>query len=380
VNSNVRYHIRNEGHHQNLSRCESFRRCQNQIKDIKQSESLGIVIIHQELALIPELSIAENIFLGNECAKNKIINWNETIIKTRELLKKVGLKESPKTLITNIGVGKQQLVEIAKALSKEVELLILDEPTAALNEHDSENLLNLLLEFKKEGISSILISHKMNEISKVADSITILRDGKTIETLDMKEDHITEDRIIKGMVGRDLTNRYPAREPQIGETIFEVKNWNVYHPLHNDRKVNDDINFHIRKGEIVGIAGLMGSGRTELAMSLFGKSYGKKITGQIMKDGKEIQLNDITTAIDNGIAYVTEDRKEYGLILIDDIKRNITLASLNKISNKFIVNDNQEIVEAEKYRKKLNIRTPSVLQKTVNLSGGNQQKVVLSKL
>jgi putative multiple sugar transport system ATP-binding protein len=350
-----------------------------EFKDIKQSESLGIVIIHQELALIPELSIAENIFLGNERAKNKIINWNDTIVKTRDLLKKVGLKESPKTLITNIGVGKQQLVEIAKALSKEVELLILDEPTAALNEHDSENLLNLLLEFKKTGISSILISHKMNEIAKVADSITILRDGKTIETLDMKEDNINEDRIIKGMVGRELTNRYPAREPEIGETIFEVKDWNVYHPLHQDRKVNDNVNFHIRKGEIVGIAGLMGSGRTELAMSIFGKAYGKKITGQIIKNGKEIQLNDINQAIESGIAYVTEDRKEYGLILIDDIKRNITLANLKSISNKFIVNDNQEIVEAEKYRKKLNIKTPSILQKTVNLSGGNQQKVVLSK-
>jgi putative multiple sugar transport system ATP-binding protein len=350
-----------------------------EFKDIKQSESLGIVIIHQELALIPELSIAENIFLGNERARNKIINWNDTIVKTRDLLKKVGLKESPKTLITNIGVGKQQLVEIAKALSKEVELLILDEPTAALNEHDSENLLNLLLEFKKTGISSILISHKMNEIAKVADSITILRDGKTIETLDMKEDNINEDRIIKGMVGRELTNRYPAREPEIGETIFEVKDWNVYHPLHQDRKVNDNVNFHIRKGEIVGIAGLMGSGRTELAMSIFGKAYGKKITGQIIKNGKEIQLSDINQAIESGIAYVTEDRKEYGLILIDDIKRNITLANLKSISNKFIVNDNQEIVEAEKYRKKLNIKTPSILQKTVNLSGGNQQKVVLSK-
>ncbi|MGM0882153.1 MAG: multiple monosaccharide ABC transporter ATP-binding protein [Bacillota bacterium] len=350
-----------------------------EFKDITQSEQLGIVIIHQELALIPQLSISENIFLGNEQSRRGIINWNDTIIKTRELLQTVGLNESPNTLISMLGVGKQQLVEIAKALSKKVKLLILDEPTAALNEEDSENLLNLLLEFKKQGISSIMISHKLNEITKVADSITILRDGKTIETLDMLKDNITEDRIIKGMVGRDLTQRYPVREPKIGGTIFEVKNWNVYHPTQQERKVIDDVNLRISKGEIVGIAGLMGAGRTELAMSIFGKSYGKRISGETVLHGKPVQLNTINQAIDQGIAYVTEDRKHYGLILIDDIKRNITLTSLNKISRNLVVNDNQEIVEAESFRTKLNIKTPSVLQKTGNLSGGNQQKVVLSK-
>ncbi|GGJ58093.1 putative multiple sugar transport system ATP-binding protein [Anoxybacillus voinovskiensis] len=348
-------------------------------KDIKQSEELGIVIIHQELALIPYLSIAENIFLGNEQAKRGVINWNETIVKTKELLKKVGLNESPHTLVGNLGVGKQQLVEIAKALSKEVKLLILDEPTAALNEDDSENLLRLLLEFKKQGMTAIIISHKLNEISKVADSITILRDGKTIETLDMRKDHVTEDRIIKGMVGRDLTNRYPKREPNIGEVIFEVKNWNVYHPLHNERKVIDDVNFYIRKGEIVGIAGLMGAGRTELAMSIFGKSYGKKISGQIFKNGYEIDVSDVSKAIENGIAYVTEDRKGNGLILMDDIRKNITLSRLNKVAKKFVVDENKEIVESEKYRERLKIKTPSIFQKTEKLSGGNQQKVVLSK-
>ncbi|MFD0693399.1 multiple monosaccharide ABC transporter ATP-binding protein [Paenibacillus sp. GCM10027628] len=348
-------------------------------KDIKQSEQLGIVIIHQELALIPYLSIAENIFLGNEQASKGIINWNETIVKTRELLGKVGLSEPPNTLISEIGVGKQQLVEIAKALSKRVKLLILDEPTAALNEEDSDNLLNLLLEFKKQGIASILISHKLNEISKVADSITILRDGKTIETLDARSSEVTEDRIIKGMVGRDLTHRYPLREPQIGEPFFEVKGWNVYHPNQAERKVIDNIDLHIRRGEIVGIAGLMGAGRTELAMSIFGKSYGKKINGHIYKNGKEIDVNTINQAIDNGIAYVTEDRKNYGLILIDDIKRNISLASLKKLTKGWVVNENQEVLEAEKFRKMMKIKTPSIQQKTVNLSGGNQQKVVLSK-
>ncbi|WP_027094116.1 multiple monosaccharide ABC transporter ATP-binding protein [Cohnella thermotolerans] len=351
-----------------------------QFKDIKSSEALGIVIIHQELALIPYLSIAENIFLGNEQQSAKgVVDWNETNVKAKEMLAKVGLQESPATLIHNLGVGKQQLVEIAKALSKRVKLLILDEPTAALNEEDSENLLNLILTFKRQGIASIIISHKLNEIAKVADSITILRDGKTIETLDMKADEVTEDRIIKGMVGRDLTHRYPERVPKIGETIFEVRNWNVYHPQHLERKVIDNVHLHIRKGEIVGIAGLMGSGRTELAMSIFGRSYGRNISGQIFKDGKEVQLRTISQAIDNGIAYVTEDRKNYGLILIDDIKRNISMASLGKISRRSVVNENEEIVVAESFRKKMNIKTPSVRQLTGNLSGGNQQKVVLSK-
>lgn len=350
-----------------------------EFKDIKQSESLGIVIIHQELALIPYLSIAENIFLGNEQGKYGMVNWNNTITNTKELLKKVGLHELPTSLITNIGVGKQQLVEIAKALSKKVQLLILDEPTSALNETDSGNLLNLLLGFKKQGITSILISHKLNEVSKVADSITILRDGATIETLNVDEDIITEDRIIKGMVGRDLVHRFPHREAVLGDVIFEIRDWNVYHPLHEERKVIDNVNINIRQGEVVGIAGLMGAGRTELAMSVFGRSYGRKISGKVFKNGNEVHLTNVSKAIRNGIAYVTEDRKNYGLILIDDVKRNITLATLNKISKNNIVNDNLEILEAENSRKKLNIRCSSILQKTVNLSGGNQQKVVLSK-
>lgn len=273
-----------------------------QFKNIKQSEELGIVIIHQELALIPELSIAENIFLGNEQAKNGVINWNQTIREASKLLAKVGLTDEPRKLAMDIGVGKQQLVEIAKALSKRVKLLILDEPTAALNEEDSENLLHLLLEFKQQGMTSIIISHKLNEISYVADNITIIRDGQSIETLSIASGEVTEDRIIKGMVGRDLENRFPPRVPQIGETIFEVKNWNVDDPLHAGRKLIKNANFHLKKGEIVGIAGLMGAGRTELAMSIFGKAYGKNITGQIVKDGKEIKINSIKDAINQGLA------------------------------------------------------------------------------
>jgi putative multiple sugar transport system ATP-binding protein len=350
-----------------------------EFKDIKESEKLGIVIIHQELALIPYLSIEENIFLGNEQGKHGLIDWHATTMRTKKLLATVGLKELPSTLITNIGVGKQQLVEIAKALSKEVQLLILDEPTAALNEDDSDNLLKLLLEFKEQGISSIIISHKLNEISRIADSITVLRDGATIETLDVKEDHITEDRIIKGMVGRELTDRYPKRDVAIGDVIFEVKNWNVYHHLHSERKVIHNINFHVKQGEVVGIAGLMGAGRTELAMSIFGRSYGQKISGQIYKNGTETQLKNVSQAIEQGVAYVTEDRKQYGLILNDDIKKNITLANLKSIAKNSVIDENKEILVAEKSRQQMNIKCSSILQNTVNLSGGNQQKVILSK-
>jgi len=348
-------------------------------QDIHHSEEVGLVIIHQELALVPYLSIVENMFLGNERAKNGVINWNESISKTKELLDRVGLHESPNTLITNMGVGKQQLVEIAKALAKKVKLLILDEPTASLNDSDSEKLLGLLLQFKEHGISSILISHKLNEISKIADSITIIRDGATIETLDCHQDKITEDRIIRGMVGRDLTHRFPLRDSKIGETIFEVRDWNVYHPLHEDRKVSNNINITVRKGEVVGIAGLMGAGRTELAMSIFGRAYGTRISGTAYKDGKEVDISTIDKAISTGIAYATEDRKAYGLILIQEIKDNVTLANLEAISESGVINEPKEMTITREYRDKLNIKCSSIRQLTLNLSGGNQQKVVLSK-
>jgi putative multiple sugar transport system ATP-binding protein len=348
-------------------------------RDIHNSEQQGIVIIHQELALVPLLSIAENIFLGNERQRFGVINWLEVISKTQTLLKKVGLQESPDTLITNIGVGKQQLVEIAKALAKEVKLLILDEPTASLSESDSAALLSLLLEFKQQGLSSILISHKLNEVSKVADSITILRDGATVETLDCHKEKISEERIIRGMVGREITHRYPKRESQIGPTLFEVKNWNAYHPLHAERHMIKDVSFHLKKGEVVGIAGLMGSGRTELAMSIFGHAYGTRISGKVYKNGQEIDVSSIGKAIANGIAYVTEDRKQLGLVLMNDIKDNTTLSNLKAVAKNMIIDEPKELMVAGQYREKLSIRTPSVLQKTVNLSGGNQQKVVLSK-
>lgn len=349
-------------------------------QDIHHSEEVGLVIIHQELALVPYLSIAENMFLGNERAVNGMIDWNETISKTKELLDRVGLHESPDTLITNMGVGKQQLVEIAKALAKKVKLLILDEPTASLNDSDSEKLLGLLLQFKEHGISSILISHKLSEVNKVADSITILRDGATIETLDCRKDSITEDRIIRGMVGRDLTHRFPPRDSNVGEIIFEVRDWNVYHPIHEDRKVSNNVNINVRKGEVVGISGLMGAGRTELAMSIFGRSYGTRISGKAYKHGRETDISTIDKAISNGIAYATEDRKVYGLVLIQQIKENITLANLEEVSDGgVVINEPKEMTVTSEYRDKLNIKSSSIRQLALNLSGGNQQKVVLSK-
>ncbi|MCV3735724.1 sugar ABC transporter ATP-binding protein [Rhizobium sp. TRM96647] len=346
---------------------------------IADSEELGIIIIHQELALVPLLSIAENIFLGNEIATNGVIHWPQTFVRTQDLLKKVGLTESPATLITDIGVGKQQLVEIAKALSKKVRLLILDEPTASLNEKDSEALLKLLMEFRAQGMTSIIISHKLNEIKKVADKITILRDGGTVETLDCHKEDISEDRIIKGMVGRDMEDRYPPRQPKIGENLLEVKNWNVFHQHHRDRQFLHDIHFNVRAGEVVGIAGLMGAGRTETAMSLFGKSWGHKITGEVYMRGKPVDVSTIPKAIDAGLAYVTEDRKHLGLVLMNNIKQNTTLSNLEAVSKNGIIDDHKETKVATDYRSKLRIRSHSIYQETVNLSGGNQQKVVLSK-
>lgn len=348
-------------------------------RGIHDSEAKGIIIIHQELALVPLLSITENIFLGNEQAKGGVIDWNASYVKTKALLDKVGLKESPNTLITNLGVGKQQLIEIAKALSKEVKLLILDEPTASLNETDSDALLELLLELKRQGISCILISHKLNEISKVADAITVLRDGATVASLDCRTEPVSEDMIIRHMVGREMADRYPKRTPQIGDTVLEVRDWVVHHAIHPERKVIKGVNLHVKRGEIVGIAGLMGAGRTELAMSIFGRTYGQNISGKVLLNGKEIDTSTVQKAIDHGIAYVTEDRKGYGLVLDETIAWNTTLANLPAVAKRTVVDEGREFNVAQDFRKKLNIRSPNVFARTVNLSGGNQQKVVLSK-
>ncbi|MEV6781547.1 multiple monosaccharide ABC transporter ATP-binding protein [Streptomyces sp. NPDC051098] len=352
-------------------------------KDIRASEQRGIVIIHQELALVPYLSLAENIFLGNEHATRGVISWDETLRHASELLRRVGLDENPQTRVADIGVGKQQLVEIAKALSKKVRLLILDEPTAALNDEDSGKLLDLMLELKNQGIASIIISHKLNEIARVADSVTIIRDGRSIETLDVRATETTEERIISGMVGRDLDHRFPERTPHQPEEgaspALEIRDWTVHHPIDRHRKVVDNVTMHVRRGEIVGIAGLMGAGRTELAMSVFGRAYGRYAGGTVLKDGQEIRTKTVNEAVQHGIAYVTEDRKHYGLNLIDTIARNISLSALGKVARRGIVNEHAERQVAEDYRTSMNIKAPTVAEPVGKLSGGNQQKVVLSK-
>ena len=347
---------------------------------LKDSENKGIVIIHQELALIPELSIGENMFLGNERGKSYAINWDETYSEADKYLKMVGLSESSKTQIKDIGTGKQQLVEIAKALAKHAKLLILDEPTSSLNEEDSKALLDLLLRFKEEGLTSIIISHKINEVAYVADSITIVRDGRSIETLVKGVDDISEDRIIKGMVGRDLSDRYPHREHCVSDEIaLEVSNWSAYHPTYTEKKVVDDVSFYVRKGEVIGFSGLQGAGRTELAMSVFGHSYGSNISGTVKIYGKEVRMHSPREAIENGLAYVTEDRKGNGLILSNPIRVNTTLANLSGVSSHGVIDVDKEYQVAEEYRGKLKTKCPTVEQKVGNLSGGNQQKVLLAK-
>ena len=347
---------------------------------ITESEEQGIVIIHQELALVPYMTIGENMFLGNERGKAFAIDWDTTYGEADKYLKIVGLAESSRTLIKDIGVGKQQMVEIAKALAKHAKLLILDEPTSSLNEEDSRALLDLLLKFKDEGMTCIIISHKLNEVSYVADEITVIRDGTTIETIDNAGHDIDEDRIIKGMVGREIEDRFPKRpHVQLGDVLMEVKDWTVHHPLYPERKVVDGVNMVVRKGEVVGISGLMGAGRTELAMSLFGRSYGTNISGELLLNGKKLTLKNEKAAIKAGLAYVTEDRKGNGLILSNPIRVNTTLANMAGVCDKGVIDYDKEYAVAEDYRQKLRTKCPTVEQNVGNLSGGNQQKVLLAK-
>ncbi len=351
-----------------------------QFHKIKDSEEKGIVIIHQELALVPQMSIGENMFLGNERGKKNAINWNETYAEADKYLKMVGLSESSRIQVKEIGTGKQQLVEIAKALAKKAKLLILDEPTSSLNETDSKALLDLMLEFKKQGMTMIIITHKLNEVVYVADKITVVRDGSTIETMDCHTTEISEDRIIKGMVGREITDRFPKRhDVKIGDMNMEVENWTVYHPLYPERKVVSDVNLNVHKGEVVGIYGLMGAGRTELAMSIFGRSYGTNISGTLKISGKEVVLKSPRDAINAKIAYVTEDRKGNGLVLSNSIRVNTSLANMTGVSNHSVIDVDKEYQVAVEYKEKLKTKTPSVEQNVGNLSGGNQQKVLLAK-
>lgn len=356
-----------------------FKGKETHYSSVKDSEREGLAIIHQELALSPYLTIYENIFLGHMTTTFGVIDWDRYIIESRKYLDQVGLDENPSTIVSKLGVGKQQLVEIARALSKKVELLILDEPTSSLNDDESNKLLDLILELKKQGITSIMISHKLKEVLKIADSVTILRDGKSISTFDVKADKLDEKTIIRDMVGRELGIAYERQLSPIGDTVLEVKNWSVYHPDYHSMKVVDNVSFHVKKGEIVAFCGPMGAGRTELMMSIYGRSYGSKAEGEILLKGKPADTASPRKALDSGIGYVSEDRKTLGLVLIQDIKTNISSSSLDKLSRFGVVDSHREISEAEKYRKSLRIKTPSINQLARNLSGGNQQKVVLSR-
>src|SRR5665647_911341 len=345
---------------------------ERRFRDINDSEALGIIIIHQELALIPLMSIAENIFLSHPPARFGVIDRGTVYRRTRELLAQVGLRESPDALVTDLGVGKQQLVEIAKALSKRVRLLILDEPTASLNEADSAALLDRLVAFREQGIASILISHKLNEVARVADRITVLRDGRTVDSIDCRTEPVQEDRIIRSMVDRDLAHRFPERDARIGDPVLVVEDWSVHHPLHPERQVIKNVDFHVRRGEVVGIAGLMGAGRTEFAMSLFGRAWGRGISGRVYLEDREVDLSSVSAAIDAGLAYVTEDRKQFGLILADDVRKNVTLASLDQVAPRWVIDDVRELKAASDYRNRMRIRCSDVFQETGQLSGGNQ--------
>lgn len=350
-----------------------------EFSSINDSENEGIAIIHQELALVSSMSITENMFLGHEIHRKGLVNWPKAHARTRELLEPVGLDEDPQTLVGTLGVGKQQLIEIARALAKDVSLLILDEPTASLNDHDSQTLLTLLSKLRDDGLTAILISHKLNEVSQVSDAVTILRDGTTVETIDCQKEELSTDRVVLGMVGREITQRFPAHNRELGDVAFEISNWSVGHPTQQARLMVDDVSLTVRAGEVVGISGLMGAGRTELAMSVFGQSYGRKLSGSFRKNGEELDVSSVPTAIKNGIAYVTEDRKELGLVLEADIQENISLSNLQGVSSGPFLNSALEAKVALGYRDSMNIRCRGVDQSAVTLSGGNQQKVVLSK-
>lgn len=348
-------------------------------QDLRDSEALGVCIIHQELALVPMLSITENLFLGNEISRHGVIDWHQAHARANDLLARVGLDTRPQTLVGNLGIGQQQLVEIAKALAKDVRLLILDEPTASLNEKDSDTLLKLMLELKSRGITSIIISHKLNEIGRVADQITVIRDGTTVDVIDCRDVGIDEGRVVRSMVGRELSDRYPARVAAIGGVLFEVQGWSVGDPARPERDRIRNVNFHVRRGEVVGIAGLMGAGRTEFAMSVFGRSYGVNIRGKALLEGREVDLGNVRKAIDQGLAYATEDRKGAGLVLGESITRNTSMANLAAVSSRWVMNELAETAVAVEYRSRLRIRSADVTQSVEKLSGGNQQKVVLGK-
>jgi len=346
---------------------------------ISDSEAAGVAIIYQELALIPELPIHENIFFGHEIVKNKMIDWNETMVQAKEVLSRIRVNVDPETKVKDVSVGIQQLVEIGKALSKNVQLLILDEPTAALSEDDCANLLQILRELKEQGITCILISHKLREVLSIADSITVLRDGKTTANIDATAREVTQGELVKYMVGREITNVFPPRDHVVSDEVcFELRDWSAYDPLQG-REILHHINMNVRRGEIVGFAGLLGAGRTEMALSIFGNTRHYGLSGEMLMNGSPVRFNSSARAVDRHVAYVTEDRKRNGLVLIQDIKFNITLPDLGNLTSGPFIDEPKEITMSNRYFDEVDIRAQSIEQLVGTLSGGNQQKVSLAK-
>lgn len=346
-----------------------------QFNDIKESQDTGIAIIYQELALVPEMTIAENIFLSSDLMRKTTINWNHLYAEAQKKLADIGLDVDPQTKLGELTVGKQQLIEIVKALTKNAEILILDEPTSALTESDTDILMKILRDLKAKGVTCIYISHKLDEVMEISDAVTVLRDGQTISTASINE--LSEDIIISEMVGRELTELFPYEKREIGTDVLTLNNYSFFHNVTNEELVKN-VSFNLRKGEILGFSGLMGAGRTELFMSLFGGYSGQK-SGEIAIDGEKIKINDTADAIHHGLAYVSEDRKRYGLIPDMEIIKNTTLASLNKIKRNHLLDPFIELERVEELAGKVNLKAHSLEANVTQLSGGNQQKVVLSK-
>lgn len=347
-----------------------------QFRGIRDSENAGVAIIFQELSLVKELTVGENIFLGKEPSKLGVINWSELYHRTSKLLQDLNLDIDPRVPVGNLGIGQQQLVEIAKALSKEAKILVLDEPTAALTESEVEILFNILKKLKSRGVGMVYISHKLNEVFEMSDRITVLRDGKTVGTHNASD--LTKDKVIELMVGREVGNIFPEPDHELGDVVLEVKGLTAFSIDVASKRVVDNVSFHVRKGEVLGIAGLMGAGRSELLMSIFGAWPGR-FSREIYVNGKQVSLDSPASAIGHGIGFVTEDRKRFGLILEQTILDNMTLAGLKRISGKFLTNRTKETMAANGPMQSLRVKANSPLTVTGTLSGGNQQKVVLGK-
>ncbi len=343
---------------------------------VSDSEHAGIAVIYQELALVKEMTIAENIFLGNEPTKAGIIDWNIIFSETRKLLDRYGLKLDPASVVGELWVGQQQLVEIVKALSKNRKILLLDEPTAALTETEVDILLNIIRDLRKKGITCVYISHKLDEVFAISDRITILRDGESVTTLEASKSNKHE--VIKHMVGREITQLFPRRQANPGKPLLEVKNLNVYDDI-NEKKILHDISFEVKAGEVLGFGGLMGAGRTELIMHIFG-AYGRRLDGNVMLDGKSLDATTPAKSIASGLMLVSEDRKRYGLILDQGIGFNQSLASLGSfLSIGLFIDGNREVKKNWELFKSLRVKAPGLDSVVGGLSGGNQQKVVIAK-